>query len=464
MMNQKIGHLESSDTFGVRAAIDTTDLITAMDGDLIREKLADVLFPGQEFLLNVKRAFPWSKPGGGVVEYEVVVGEEGKDTRILYAQLNPDGKSKFPDSIMVNSSPLGRVERDLFFRGIRAICLAESKMTLSTFPLDYRMPWVRELLDPDRVWKLLGSRLGRTLNVEILSIDEEPKVLGYRFGKRCTLMYRLRGRDEEGKHVEVPVIGKIHFDERGRVIFDNLKQLWNWQTEAPGTRPHLVPSPLCYVPEYRIYFQEAGCGSTLFEVKEGPFRRDILTRTGAILSSFHGSGLIGNGSYSPEDELTLLGKWIGYLQTICPELSELSNDLLARIHIKAESPEVSSYKPVITHRDFFDKQVITCEDGLLLIDLDTAAMADPAIDVGNFVSHIFLRAIQRGASRSIMDQESNLFVSSYHAHNPGVGSERIAFYTATSLFRLACLYAYRPRWKSLCHNLLEECRQRLSRI
>jgi len=458
MMNKKI---KNSDLSGTELNVDISSFIMAMDSNRVHEKLAKVVFPAEEFNLMVKRAFPWSKPGKGTIEYEITMDKNGEEPRILNAQVNQDGKCMFGDSIEVNSSPLSRVERDLFVRGIRSISLTEPNMTLSTFPLDYRIHRIRELLDPDLAVKVLGTQLGRALNAERLSIDGKPKLLGYRFGKRCTLLYNIRVQDRAGNRVEIPVVGKIHHDDRGRDIFDTLKQLWNWQMEAPDTRPRLIPSPLCYIPEYRIYFQIAQGGSNLFDLEGEPFKQDILSRTGAILSSFHRSGLTASKSYSPEDELNLLRKWIGYLWVIFPELRDLSGEILAQIHREAEKQGVHSYRSAITHRDFFDKQIIIDGEDFFMTDLDTVAMSDPAIDVGKFVSHIFLRTIQRGETRQAMKQESHLFVLSYLSQNPGISSGRIRFYTATTLFRLACLYAYRPRWDGLSMVLLEECRQRL---
>jgi hypothetical protein len=461
MMNQKIRNPVRPELSGTELNIDISSFIMAMDRERVHEKLAKVLFPAEGFDLMVKRAFPWSKPGKGLIEYEITMDKNGEEPRILNAQLNQDGKCMFHDSIKVDFSPLNHVERDLFIKGIRSISLTEPNMTISTFPLDYRMHKIRELLDPGLAVRVIGTQLCQALNAERLTIDGQPKLLGYRFGKRCTLLYRIHVQDRTGNQFEIPVVGKIHHDDKGRDIFDTLKQLWNWQMEAPDTRPCLISSPLCYIPEYRIYFLIAQGGSNLFDLESGPFKQDVLSRTGVMLSSFHRSRLTTSKSYSPEDELNLLRKWIGYLWVIFPELRVLSGEILSQIHIEAEKLSVHSYRSVITHRDFFDKQIIIDGDYLFMIDLDTVAMSDPAIDVGNFVSHLFLRAFQRGETRQVMNQESKLFMLSYLSQNPGVSLDRIRFYTATTLFRLACLYAYRPRWNGLSLVLLEECRQRL---
>ena len=116
-----------------------------------------------------------------------------------------------------------------------------------------------------------------------------------------------------------------------------------------------------------------------------------------------------------------------------------------------------NYKPLITHRDFYDKQVIVGIEGMYLTDFDTVTMSDQGIDAGNFLAHIFLRSLQVGDPREEMIRDSYVFLSACVLHNPSVDVRKIAFYRITSLFRLACLYAYRPAWKGLITKLIEEC-------
>jgi hypothetical protein len=435
----------------------------ALDSRGMRDRLAKILFPGEEmrFHLRTIRAFPWTMTGGGVVEYEVTLRDnKGRpaDKKVLHAQLRSDRGEGSGKSNADPSSPLTPKEREEVLSGQKTLSLEEPGMVLSTFPLDHRLKRLNDLLNPKLMCILFRKELPQVLNQKKISISEEPILLGYRYGKRCTLEYSLKVPGKETReNDELHIIVKTYHDRRGQVTYNNLQQLWNWSSSEPGSRSPLIPKPLCYVPGYKIYLQEVKNGFKLSQIKVREVREEIIKKTAEILSTFHNSGIIVDGHYRPDDEIALLRKMNSYLMIIRPELEVVSSEILASIHRDARELGISEFTPKITHRDFYDKQVIIGLDGMFLTDLDTVTMSDQAIDVGNFMAHIFLRGIQQGESREDMDYESRVFLSAYQAKNPNMNVKRVMFYRSTSLFRLACLYAFRPMWKGLTPKLLGEC-------
>jgi len=438
-----------------------------MDISRFSEELAGILFQGGEdrFQLQVRRAFPWSKGGGGIVEYEgTVPGRDDGEDRVvkIHARLGSDREGASNRLIGSRVSPLGSRERELFFAGERSLRIDPSGMILSVFPFADRMPWLGKLLDPAGMSDCFGEIAGGKYGEGKSFVLDRPEVAGYRFGRRCTVRYRLLIRDASGNEViAIPVIGKSHRDGRGRAVFNHLEQLWNWQFESAGTRPPIISRPLGYGPDFRIYFQEAPEGLDLYRIEGYRERGTTIAMAGRLLSSLHTSGIRIEGSYVPEDELSLIRKWSRYLRPLRPELEGMIGSILRSIQRSATVKGIDRFEPSIAHRDFHDKQVIAVKDKIYFIDFDTATMADPAIDVGNFLAHLVLRGFQRKRRKEAVKEESELFLSSYRSGNPGVGGERIDFYFATSLFRLACLYAFRPAWENLAAPLLEACRESL---
>ncbi len=443
--------------------------IQAMDVSGMKRQLGGALFhePGQEFDLGIRRAFPGARTGQGVVEYEIAwrasrSGPLGR--RIAYGRFNRDSKSRFQDPITINDSPASAAERDDFLLGRRALATREPDMSLSVFPLDDRMPWLEGLQDQDMITARLQPELRRLFGKEKTALLEGPEVLGYRFGKRSTLRYYLTVIEGDKKEIirRTPIIGKVYHDERGRGIFSNIEQLWNWSVNVRRARPPIFPRPIGYLPDLRVGFHEAMEGKGLFDIEDEPMRNKVIERTAELLSAFHDSGLVVEGRYLPEDEYSLLERSLESLDILFPEYRTRGRQVIDRIREVGNAAGTSGFVRSITHRDFYDKQVIAGPAGLSLIDLDTVTMSDPALDVGNFLAHLHLRALQGRLSIPGSRREASLFESTYRRCSPGVDKTRVAFYQATSLFRLACLYAFRPIWKGVCDPLLEECERRLA--
>lgn len=101
----------------------------------------------------------------------------------------------------------------------------------------------------------------------------------------------------------------------------------------------------------------------------------------------------------------------------------------------------------VSHRDLHDKQLLARGDELDLLDFDTAALAEPALDLANLAVHARLRVAQGWWP----EDRSAVVRAAVHraACELGVDGERVAAYAAATRLRLACVYAFRPRYRDL---------------
>lgn len=108
----------------------------------------------------------------------------------------------------------------------------------------------------------------------------------------------------------------------------------------------------------------------------------------------------------------------------------------------------------LIHRDLHDKQILVDDHtGVGLLDLDTLAIGDPALDVANLFAHLQLRVLQGHATLDAAHVAADAFLEGYHPAPPLM--ERMVAYAAASRLRLACVYAFRPRWRGLAGQLLD---------
>ncbi len=110
----------------------------------------------------------------------------------------------------------------------------------------------------------------------------------------------------------------------------------------------------------------------------------------------------------------------------------------------------------LIHRDFYDKQVVLREQAsagtaVTLLDFDTLALGESALDVANMLGHIELRQLQGMYSGSVALQAMRAFVDGYGTD--GIDLERVRVYLDTTRLRLGILYAFWPRWDALAAQL-----------
>ncbi|MBC9824110.1 hypothetical protein [Terrabacter sp. MAHUQ-38] len=100
----------------------------------------------------------------------------------------------------------------------------------------------------------------------------------------------------------------------------------------------------------------------------------------------------------------------------------------------------------LLHRDLHDKQVLVGPQ-LGLLDLDTLAAGERALDLGNVLAHLDLRCAQGLLDPRSAAVAAEAFLAGA-APDPAT-THRIAAYRAVTRLRLTGLYAFRPRWHGL---------------
>lgn len=162
--------------------------------------------------------------------------------------------------------------------------------------------------------------------------------------------------------------------------------------------------------------------------------------------------------YGPADEIRLLldrlASFHDTLKKSPPRADEIAERVIRALEVAPDSPVV------LCHRDLHDKQLLIDGRGRgTLLDLDLAAAGPAALDVGNILGHLRLRALQgtRVRWREIAEDVARRAVPARGA------SESLPRWTAATLLRLALIYCRRRRSATLVDRLLESTEQALDR-
>ena len=143
------------------------------------------------------------------------------------------------------------------------------------------------------------------------------------------------------------------------------------------------------------------------------------------------------------DAAAALGPYAPGLNERATRAAEAAARRLARLRPVALGP---------LHRDLHDKQVLVAAGRIGLLDFDTLALGDPALDLGNLVAHLELRALQGHGSHADAERLAASLLEGYRAGRSI--RERIAAYAQATRVRLACVYAFRPQWPDVPDALL----------
>ena len=298
------------------------------------------------------------------------------------------------------------------------------------FPWDHRLPTLAGALDTDRVGAVLGVAVRAAAPV------------GYWPGMRCQLRYET----ENGL-----LFGKVFPDASGGDVAGLLASLGDALAHAEGIA---VPALRAWVPSLHLLVTTPLDGEPLLERLAHGATPALLAEVAAALARLHTVSLATIARrFDPDDDLEVVRSWVAFTTCVFPELGVPLAQALDRLERARPSGEGAN---VVVHRDFYDKQVLVGARRVGVLDLDTLCHGDAEIDVGNFCAHLVLRGLQWHDAPDAFAELGTVFVGAYREHRSALDRARLEWYRASTLLRLACVYALRPRWAALAPRLAQE--------
>jgi aminoglycoside phosphotransferase len=139
------------------------------------------------------------------------------------------------------------------------------------------------------------------------------------------------------------------------------------------------------------------------------------------------------------DESRVLTRWVRHarLYDLVTDDAVRQAEAVTQALVRDPMPEC------LIHRDFHERQVVLSSQGHVgILDFDTLARGEAAIDLGNVLAHLDHAAKAGLAPRAILAAHAGAFLEGY-----GPSSQLLArtdVYRAGTLLRLECLHAFRP--------------------
>jgi len=325
--------------------------------------------------------------------------------------------------------------------------IRELGLVVPIFPFDPDLPALARFFPPGESAGPLES-LREALDLTTGARIEDVLVLGYRLGRRAVLRCRLR---DGGR--ELTVVAKLLPARKAARLAHLMRALARSGFDGSGADVIRVPRILAESAE-GILWLEAFPEPSLHDLIGQPSFVPGAAAAARALRRLHAIATLDLSPLGAGDELARLRQTLVETTDVFPHLATGLREVMGLLEAGVPGPSPSA---ATLHRDFYDKQVLTGAGGTTLLDADTLAAGDPALDVGNFLAHLVVRARQEPGSAAVLAEGRAAFLADYG----DVGEARWRWWEAASLLRLSCVYSLRPRWRALAVPLLEESRKRL---
>ncbi len=295
------------------------------------------------------------------------------------------------------------------------------------------------VLESERVLLQLGGADRRLVGLQSLLARPDATLLAHRPERRATV--RLDD-PAAAQYAKVVRPSQVHEGTRGLAHLDSLPD-----------RPFAIPTVIEVDEPNGVVTCSRLQGSCLHELlgQDKAFV-DGAGEAGRALRGLHGCAppqpCAGHDAAS---EIAMIGRHLDRLRVLVPAVHAVFADAAQRVFGALADGSCGS---VLLHRDFYDKQVFIDPAGRTgLLDFDTMATGEPALDVANMLVHLQLRAMQQRCSADCAEQAAAAFLEAYRPE--ASLQRRLAAYQDATRLRLACLYTWRPQWRHLGPALIE---------
>lgn len=420
-----------------------------IDADFMRgvlEEFASIHWPDVRLrTVAVLRVIP-KKTGEVVIQYELSYYSSNGPClapRLLYAQYQPSSMEEYRKS----EGKFARYD--------------DLNLIVWAFPSDPELDHLSLLSDVEQFHRTYDTNL-ENVGYSHVIMGTPAEVLGYRLGRRCVARVRWQDRADGGpaRFPKNDIVIKMARRRQSLALWTRWRQLEHEGFSNDSADGIGMPKSLFLHSGTGALFQDYAHEASIHDSIQSTALPFHCGRAAMTLAKLHASHIPGLTPYSLIEELERL-RWLTAITgqafpIVALNLTRKLDDLIA----VAPADYPSAY--VTTHRDFYDKQVLSGEKKTVLLDCDTLALADPALDYGNFVAHLHWRGLQYPDCAGLILEGIAQFRDEYVDHSIEFHN-RALWWTKATLLRLACIYSWRPRWHHLGVELADRDHESLCR-
>jgi phosphotransferase family enzyme len=237
-------------------------------------------------------------------------------------------------------------------------------------------------------------------------------------------------------HVRVGVEGgeelalalKVYADDFGRTVWRLAQAL----AGRDGSVHDGVCVPTRYLPERRTLVFGWVEGPRLSEVVDER-KLELLRRAARLVADLHRAPLVAVPPLTADMVVADTLDRCGRLRYRWPSMADSLESVLALVRKTANWLDLAV--PRVVHGDLAAGQFLWTGSRLVLLDLDAAALADPAYDVGHFLGQLERRCVLDPSLPPHAREWLSCFRDAYRSAMPGISWRNVSFYQGLTLLR-----------------------------
>ena len=241
------------------------------------------------------------------------------------------------------------------------------------FPNDPGMSHLPEIINPSKVIKYLPTDMfPRGVNGSGEISDVKLEVVSYHPEVRCTFRLNLIRRTSKLSLPAPSLYGKTFNNESGNDLYTLIRHLWMMSLQNADS--FIIAKPLAYHSKAKLLWQETLSGKPLRNIIDEGNCKDFLWSVAGGLAWIHKcklSNIIRQGTFDQLDDI------LDKTDVVMQELPQF-RDQLERIvsNINKIQPGLTTINDRPVHGSFRIKEVLVCNKGLAVFDLDKVTMGD----------------------------------------------------------------------------------------
>lgn len=208
-------------------------------------------------------------------------------------------------------------------------------------------------------------------------------------GRRCLIEY---GVTHSASPSPVSVLGKLRRRGVDAANFALLQDLAHGDFSPTADDGIAIPNPIAAIPALGLVLHAWVPGSPLTQYLSHPEAPHLGSRAADALIKLHRSRQVIARSHSVTDELDHLRVQLTQTAERLPTWRLAILRILEECVRRAE--RLAPIQSTLLHRDIYPDQILVDGPRLWIVDLDLAAMGDPALDAGNFIAHLMEHALR----------------------------------------------------------------------
>lgn len=312
-------------------------------------------------------------------------------------------------------------------------------LVVHPFPVDPALPTLVEATDPRVVTDILrsaGDATRRDRATRCLAVE----VIRYPRRDRCVLRYAVDGRGP----IYGPIYAKVYADGSADRVRRALGVLRHELPQA-GNPPLRVPACLGYRPELRLVLLDEVRGAPALpallrgaaggDASAEERARSEVTTAARVLATVHACASPPGRPRTLEGDLVALGRELAVLRPVVPEFAARVATLLG--HLAAAASQGPILEPCCAHGDYTPGQLLVDGSQRGLVDVDTLCLAEPALDVGQFLA--YLRVALSGPGTRLGGDLGERFLEAYVDGAGLVGDRARALRTRARVYQVLSL-------------------------